>query len=352
LGLVSGPSSRGSDYSPYGLHRVLGPPGVLPQRAERLDPSPPARGGEALIEVERLNIDAASYHQIREEQGGDPDRMRDRVLGIVRERGKLHNPVTGSGGMLIGTVREVGERRTDLRPGDRIATLVSLTLTPLVIEDLSGWDGSSEQAPATGHAILFEASPFARLPADLSDGVALALFDVAGAPAQVARLAPGRQATLVVGAAGKSGLLSMVAARGRSQRVLGLVPDASGSETLRQLGFDEVVTADATDPIGCLGAAIEAFGGGEDGVTDLLVNCVNVPGTEAASILLTREGGTVSFFSMATSFTAAALTAEGLGKDVTMVIGSGYVPGHAAVALDLVRRDPALRSVLEGRFGD
>jgi L-erythro-3,5-diaminohexanoate dehydrogenase len=348
---VSRPSSRGDDYSPYGLHRVLGPRGVLPQRADRLDPSPPARGGEALIEVERLNIDAASYHQIREEQGGDGDRMRDRVLGIVRERGKLQNPVTGSGGMLIGTVREVGEGRADLRPGDRIATLVSLTLTPLAIEDLSGWDGTSEQAPATGHAILFETSPFARLPGDLSDGLALAMFDVAGAPAHVARLAPGRRATLVLGAAGKSGLLSMVAARGRSERVLGLVPDPAGVQILRRLGFDEVVMADATDPIGSVGAAGEAFGDGDDGVADLVVNCVNVPGTEAASILLTREGGTVCFFSMATSFSAAALTAEGLGKDVTMVIGSGYASNHAAVALELVRGNPALRSVLEERFG-
>ena len=347
---MSRPSSRGDDYSPYGLHRVLGPRPVLPQRAERLDPSPPPRGGEALIEVERLNIDAASYHQIREEQGGDPDRMRDLVLGIVRERGKLQNPVTGSGGMLIGTVREVGEGRADLRPGDRIATLVSLTLTPLAIEDLSGWDGTSEQAQARGHAILFETSPFARLPEDLSDGLALALFDVAGAPAQVARLAPGRRAALVLGAAGKAGLLSMVAARGRSERVLGLVPDPAGVEILRRLGFDEVVMADATDPIGSVGAAREAFDG-DDGVADLVVNCVSVPGTEAASILLTREGGTVCFFSMATSFSAATLTAEGLGKDVTMVIGSGYAPNHAAMALELVRRNPALRSVLEERFG-
>ena len=50
------------------------------------------------------------------------------------ERGKQHNPVTGSGGMFIGYVREIGERlrdRIDLKAGDRIASLVSLTLTPL-----------------------------------------------------------------------------------------------------------------------------------------------------------------------------------------------------------------------------
>jgi L-erythro-3,5-diaminohexanoate dehydrogenase len=343
--METGPSA----YSPYGLHRVVAPAGVLPQRAHRLDPSPPPVGGEALIEVERLTLDAASHHQLSEEQGGDPERMRRRVLEIVRDRGKLHNPVTGSGGMLIGTVREVGGRRADLGPGNRIATLVSLTLTPLALDDISGWDGA-EQVPARGHAILFETAPFARLPDDLSDEAALALFDVAGAPAQVGRLATGRRATLVLGAGGKSGLLSMAAAAGRSERVLGLVRDDAEAATLRRLGFDEVVVTDATDPIEALEAAGRAFGG-RDGVADLVVSCVNVPGAEAAAILLAEEGGTVCFFSMATSFTAAALTAEGLGKDVRMVIGSGYVPGHAEAALELVRSEPGLRAALEERFG-
>jgi L-erythro-3,5-diaminohexanoate dehydrogenase len=337
-------------YSPYGLHRVLDPPGVLPQQARRLDPSPPARGGEALIEVERLNLDAASFHQIREEQDGEVTAMRARILGIVRDRGKMHNPVTGSGGMLFGTVVDVGDSRTDLAPGDRVATLVSLTLTPLALEDLPDWDGSTEQIPARGQAILHETAAYARLPEDMSDRLALAIFDVAGAPAQVLRLAHGRRRTLVVGAAGKSGLLSMVAARGLSERVLGLVHHDEGVETLRRLGFDEVAVADATDPVGCLRSAARAFGGDESGLADLIVNCVNIPGTEGTSILLAEEGGTVYFFSMATSFTAAALIAEGLGKDVTMIIGSGYAPGHAETALRVVRENPDLRSVLEERF--
>jgi L-erythro-3,5-diaminohexanoate dehydrogenase len=337
-------------YSPYGLHRVLEPAGTLPQQARRLDPSPPPRGGEALIEVERLNLDAASFHQIREEQGGDAGAMRRRVLEIVRDRGKMHNPVTGSGGMLIGTVREVGEGRTDLAPGDRVATLISLTLTPLSVQDLSAWDGGSEQVPARGHAILHETAAYARLPEDMSDRLALAIFDVAGAPAQVLRLARRRRRTLVVGAGGKSGLLSMVAARGLSERVLGVVHHDEGLSILRRLGFHDVVVADATDPVGCLRTAGAAFGEDEAGVADLVVNCVNVPGTEGTSILLAEEGGTVYFFSMATSFTSAALIAEGLGKDVTMIIGSGYVPGHAEIALRVVRENPDLRAVLEERF--
>jgi L-erythro-3,5-diaminohexanoate dehydrogenase len=115
------------------------------------------------------------------------------------------------------------------------------------------------------------------------------------------------------------------------------------------LGFEDVIVADARDSVGALRAATEALGGDDRGVADLVVSCVNVPGTEGASILLAREGGTVLFFSMATSFTSCALLAEGLGKDVRLLIGSGYVPGHADLALAMMREHPDLRRVLEER---
>jgi L-erythro-3,5-diaminohexanoate dehydrogenase len=80
------------------------------------------------------------------------------------------------------------------------------------------------------------------------------------------------------------------------------------------------------------------------------VVCVDVPGCEGGAILSTKQGGTVIFFSMATSFTAAALGAEGLAADVTMLIGNGYVPGHAEYALHLLRTSPGVRRLFETRL--
>jgi L-erythro-3,5-diaminohexanoate dehydrogenase len=329
------------DASPYGLHRVVSPPGVLPQQADVLDTSLPLRAGEVMIDVERLNLDAASFHQLVEETGGHPEELRMRVISIVKSRGKMHNPVTGSGGMLIGTVAGVGEGRSEPVRGDRIATLVSLTLTPLVLYSIAEWDGASEQVPAEGYAILFESGIYARLPEDLPDRLALAVLDVAGAPAQVARLAEAGSRVLVIGGGGKAGVLCLFAARDAGAEPVALVPTEDEASVVRQLGFEAVV-ADATDPV----AAMEIGSHG----SDLVVNCVNVPGTEGASILLAREGGTVLFFSMATSFTAAALGAEGMGRDVRMVIGSGYVPGHAELAMELLRRHEDLRELFESRY--
>src|SRR6188508_3386326 len=160
---------------PVGMHRVMEPLGVLPQAARRLDTDRVIRDDELRVRVERLNLDAASFRQLAGKHGGDGAAVRREVLKIITSRGKMQNPVTGSGGMLVGTVEEVGEGSPlGLAVGDRIATLVSLTLTPLVIEDgLARWDGCTEQVPADGYAILFGRSIAARLPADLPVPLAL-----------------------------------------------------------------------------------------------------------------------------------------------------------------------------------
>src|SRR5260370_41255658 len=89
--------------SPLGLHRVIDPPGVLPQAAWRLDPDPQIASDEVRVRVDRLNLDAASYRQIRETYAGDPDKIRAAVLEIIATRGKIHNPVTRSAGSPTGT---------------------------------------------------------------------------------------------------------------------------------------------------------------------------------------------------------------------------------------------------------
>ncbi|MFD2080504.1 L-erythro-3,5-diaminohexanoate dehydrogenase [Actinopolymorpha cephalotaxi] len=349
--------------SPIGLHRVLEPAGALPQAATRLDTRPELWPDEVRVRVERLNLDAASYRQLRVAHGGDGAAVRRAVAEIVRAGGKMHNPVTGSGGMLVGTVEEAGPASPlGLAPGDRIATLVSLTLTPLVIEDdLAGWDGLGEQVPCSGYAILFGRSIAAKLPADLPAPLSLAVLDVCGAPALTARVVAeyanraggeggaGRTAptVCVVGAAGKSGSLSLAAARrAGAVRTIGVVPVDSEARALERAGLaDEVRIADARDPV-ALAEAVEKAGG----PADVTVVCVDVPGCEGGAVLATAAGGTVIFFSMATSFSAAALGAEGLAADVTMLVGNGYVPGHAAYALDLLRAEDGVRALFEARM--
>jgi L-erythro-3,5-diaminohexanoate dehydrogenase len=338
-------------HFPTGLHRVLAPAGALPQSAERLDTRAELWPDETRIRVERLNLDAASFRQLERKHTGDGAAIRAEVLEIVRTRGKMHNPETGSGGMLIGTVEEVGPQATlGLAVGDRVATLVSLTLTPLVIEDdLAGWDGRSEQVPAKGYAILFGRSIAARLPDDLPTELSLAVMDVCGAAALTHRVVSTYIAPTVsvIGAAGKSGSLAAASARAAgADKVIGVVPHEGEASLLAAAELvDAVVVADARDPVG-LSTAVAAAGG----PADVTVVCVDVPGCEGGAILSTAEQGTIVFFSMATSFSAAALGAEGLAADVTMLIGNGYAPGHAEHALRLLRDTPGVRRLFESRM--
>lgn len=337
-----------------GLHRVKADRPTLPQAAAVLDARPGLWPDEVRIDVERLNLDAASFRQLETKHTDasglvDRDGIRAEVLSIIRSRGKMQNPVTGSGGMLIGTVAEVGpESPLGLVVGQRVATLVSLTLTPLAISDaLAAWDATDEQVPTSGHAVLFGRSIAAVLPHDLPESLALAVLDVCGAPALVDRTMRSYTSptVMVIGGGGKSGSLSLAAARRTALRTIGVVPTSAEAERLRAAGLaDAVVVADARDPLALRDAVLDA-----GGPADVTVVCVDVPGCEGGAVLATADGGTIIFFSMATDFAAAALGAEGLVADVTMLIGNGYVPGHADFALDLIRSEPGVRRLFEMR---
>jgi L-erythro-3,5-diaminohexanoate dehydrogenase len=193
------------------------------------------------------------------------------------------------------------------------------------------------QIEVEGQAILFASGLYARLPGDIPEPVALAILDVAGAPAQTARLVRPGDTVLVVGGGGKSGTLCVYEARkraGPAGRVIGLSPFAKDCERMRKLGWvDHAVQVDATDAVAMMEAIARVTAGQ---MADVTINCVNIQNTEMGSILSTRERGKIYFFSMATSFTAAALGAEGVGKDVEMIVGNGYAKDHAVYALALL----------------
>lgn len=355
----------------YGCHRVIEPKGVLPQAAwrvdNRIDPQPgpdQAAEYELVVDVERLNIDAASFRQMEHAAHAAGEDVAAGVARRVREtvatRGKMHNPVTGSGGMLLGRVRHVGQKlgapHNSLRPGDSIATLVSLTLTPLLLDDVLSVHVDTHQLDVRGTAVLFESGIWSRLPDHVPEAVALSALDVAGAGPQVARLVRERRASrvLILGGGGKSGLLCAAAAkRAGAQRIVGIENAPRAAQEAAALPYyDCVLSGDAADPLALAQTATAAANPSGDPLEyDLVISCVSAPHAEMAAILCTRERGTVYFFSMATSFTAAALGAEGVSKDIDMLIGNGFCADHAAQTLELLRSEEPLRALFIKRYG-
>ncbi len=335
----------------FGTHRVLEPKGTLPQPAWKIDNDMNIYDNEILIDVQTLNIDSASFTQIKEQAEGEVDRIKEIMLDIVEKRGKHHNPVTGSGGMLIGTIEKIGpalEGKTDLKVGDKIATLVSLSLTPLKIDKIKEVRKDIDQVDIEGKAILFESGIYAILPQDIPENLALSVLDVAGAPAQTAKLVKPGDTVLVIGGAGKSGMLCLYEAKKRAGitgKVICLTHSEKSIERAKGANLaDEYIVADATKPVEVMEKVKEVTDGE---MADITINCVNVTNTEMSSILATKDEGLIYFFSMATSFTKAALGAEGVGRDTTMIIGNGYTKGHAKIALEIMRESETLRKLYE-----
>lgn len=333
----------------YGTHRVVEPAGILPQPATKICNDMEIYSNEILIDVIALNVDSASFTQIEEEAGHDVEKIKTKIKEIVAEKGKMQNPVTGSGGMLIGTVEKIGDElveKTGLKIGDKIATLVSLSLTPLRIDEIIDIKPDIDRVEIKGKAILFESGIYAVLPKDMSETLALAALDVAGAPAQVAKLVRPCQSVVILGSAGKSGMLcayEAVKRVGPTGNVIGLVRNETEKALLSRVSSKiNIVVADATKPMEVLDVVLAANGGKE---VDVAINCVNVANTEMSTILPVREFGVAYFFSMATSFTKAALGAEGVGKDINMIVGNGYTVDHAAITLEELRESAELREI-------
>lgn len=345
----------------YGTHRVIEPQGVLPQPARVLNNDmSEIWDNELLIDVIRLNVDSASFHQIKTklQKQGHTDLEKafaEHAIDLTERTGKHKNEDTGSGGMLIGRVAQIGpkfEMKEKIAVGDKIASLVSLSLTPLKINKVKQVLLDKDQVEIEGQAILFSSGIYAKLPDDMDENLALSVLDVAGAPTQVERLVNPGDTVVIIGANGKSGVLCNAMARERadvSGRVIGIVRNPSYIETCLQTGCHDVIIANATDAL-TIEREVKKLTDGR--MADVVINVVNIEDTELPSIMACRDRGIVYFFSMATSFTKAALGAEGIGADVDMILGNGYAHDHAIISLDLLRRNPTLMKIFKERYTD
>jgi L-erythro-3,5-diaminohexanoate dehydrogenase len=335
----------------YGFHRVLNEEGVLPQGAKKLDNDFSVKyDNEYLIEVEKLNIDAASFKQIKESVNSDKEAMKKKIMEIVKEKGKMQNPVTGSGGVLIGTITYVGEniKNPEFKLGDKIVTLVSLSLTPLSLSEVTDLDLTKDRVFVKGEAVLFESGIASVIDPTLPESLSMALLDVAGAPAQAKRLVQKDQDLVVLGT-GKSGLLVISQARqqiGNGKIIAIDLFDTNKDFLLENNYIDHFIVADAKKPIEVYNKIKEIL----PNLADLVINTANVPDTEMASIMPVKDEGIVYLFNMASNFQKAALGAEGVAKDITIIVGNGYAKNHAKITYDLIKSDLVLKDFFMNRY--
>ena len=324
----------------YGFHRVISPKGLVPQAADTVDNSPKIlHPSETLVSVKKLHLDSTSMRELHENYKDIPAR----ILEIVNTRGKMHNPATNSGGVLLGSLM-INGKGVELG-NEEIVSLVSLSAIPLHLTSVKDIRGDTVCVEET--AVLFDSYPYAVIPKDFFADLALSALDISSICPQLKRLLREGDSLGVIGC-GKAGITAMAMARSlalQSIKIFGMDWADGQIEKVKSLGYaDDVKKINAQNAEEVYKYSMSVT---NDKGFDIVFNCVNVHNTETSSILATREGGIIVFFSMATEFHKAALGTDATGKDVTMLIGNGIAKCQSDMMFDLLRRDAKLRSYFE-----
>ncbi|MDD5832880.1 MAG: sigma 54-interacting transcriptional regulator [Clostridiales bacterium] len=343
----------------YGPYRTVKPEGTLPNLAWKLDNSLPIRADEMLIDVRVINVNAASFGQIAVECGNDPLQIARKITSIVSLRGKLHNPITGTGGTLMGIVEEIGPEHPQygkVKKGDAICTLASTSMTPLAIDSIQKVNMNTRQIAARGHAILFRDSIFAKVPEGWNPNIFLAIVGEAGSCCESAVHCSTGSTVVLLGASEKVGIMSMFSIReklGSSGRLIAVTRKAEQYEALKALGVtDQIIVSDFRKPLSALKEIRDRLKDSGIEEVDYTVDCSNTPGHEMLGILLTKECGTVYFANPAVNYSEASLGAEGIGKEIDIFFYRGYLKGHVDYCIKLTEKNPVILKWFSKRYSD
>ena len=337
-------------FDELGLSRPLEPANSTLQYAWKIDNDMALRPGEILISVKIINLNHTSFNELVDESEFDEMLFCKRIMDIISQRGKLHNPVTGTGGMLYGRVLKMDPQYKnlyDVQVGDDIISLSSLSVTPIQLDKIVSVDFSRAQLAVEGKCILFSNSPITKAPTDLPPKIVVSALDEAGTPTKAYNIIKPNDKVLIIGASGKSGALASFAAHKKLQgsgSIVGIVLDQFHRERLRTCTFfDDVVVADASNiQLVCQSKELAKY----MDTFDVVINCVNKPGTELLTLLTVKPQGTIFFATMGSDYKLAALTTECIGKEVTMIPYIGLVANHAEFTLNLLREYPSMHDFL------
>ena len=327
----------------YGTSRVLEPKFVMPASAWRLDNSRNIRSDEMRVSLERVHLEGTSFKQITGEMGRDPKRVKQAIIDIVIRRGKLHNPVTDTGGVLCGKVEMIGdeyENRYGLKVGDMVIVNASLSSLPMHLEDIDDIDWVFNQFTAKGYVICHSGIPIIKINDTIPVRALLFALDESGTLAKLSKLLEGKRRFLIVGNNILSNILYGYVIRrslmdeceiicALDKRTASSLA-GEGIERLSTFVFDEIHLIDILKPIEC----VQQLG---QSAYDLSVNCAEVPGAETLNILATKSGGTVLFANLINNLNIALYLTESIAKELTILSADGYMEGYADFDIEIIK---------------
>lgn len=328
----------------YGMARVKEPKFVLPTCAWRLDNNRKIRPNELRIAIRRIHIETTNFKQLDLESGGNEEKIKEKIIDIVIKRGKLHNPVTDTGGVVYGVVEEIGEEYTNeqgLKPGDEVVCNASLATVPLYIDRITEVDKVFSQIDAEGYAILFDEIPVIKKRDDVPIDLLLFTLDQSGTLYTAAQKAKNKDKILIVGNNIMTNLLYGYVVRREANpnaQVICLMDKrmsvrAEGETIDRILAqvFDGIRYGNILRPMECM----RVFS--SDSLFDLSINCADIPGAETVSILATKYAGTVIFANLINNYNISLYITESTSKQIEIHCADGYLAEYEDFDIQLIK---------------
>lgn len=345
----------------FGVSRVLEPRGAVPATAWKLDNSTEISDREVLVGIEKLNIEWDSFQQICSSCGFNENRIRAKILDIVDKRGKMHNPFTGTGGCLLGTVEKTGRAyEGPLREGDRVYCLASLCGIPIDIDEIGNVDFNYGQIEVKGHAVLFETSPVFAADETLGETYTMSAINEAGCLLTARNMAEERNAVNIA-VIGRNACTSVIYASAvkkasPSAEVTAIIDenlrgelDIETIEAAVSPDVDHVILADLSDPADtyerlkaedrqCCGA-------------DMVIVAEDIYGAETLAVFMARPLGCIYFTTVENHYAIAQTVAESIGKSVYMFLFDQYIRDYPLFTMDVVRSSKTVLDRLDEMYG-
>lgn len=331
-------------FEDYGINRVIEPNNVLPTSAWRIDNNREIYPNEIRISIRKLHIETTNFKQLCLESNNDPEKIKERIMDIVIKRGKLHNPITDTGGVAYGVVEKIGAEYNNangLKIGDEVICNASLATIPLYISRISKVDMAFSQIDAEGYAIAFNKCPVVKMPGDLPVNLLLYVFDESGSLYSVSKCAEGKNNFLVVGNNLLTNLLFGYAVRrvaGPNAKIVCLIDKNSdiiikgeSADSLLASIFSEIHYGNILQPTNCLERIDLA------GEFDLCINCADIPGAETINVLATKPRGTVYFANLINNYNIALYITESVSREIEIKGAEGYIAHYDEFDIELVR---------------
>ena len=341
----------------FGLNRVIEPAGSLPVTAWKLDNDPELKKGEIRIRLSGIVLERENFFQLCSVCDNDDEKIRERIIKIVKERGKFHNPYTESSALFIGTIEETspGFDLGKLKLGDDVICLTPMAGLPASIDEIGEIDVNYGRIRCTGYAICFETVQMVKIdePYAMSTIHLVRALEEEGSIYGIScELKPRKiNKAAIIGSNIAEAIYysQMVKDSNDSPVTVKFVIDGAyfAGITREDLKIifgplvDGIYFVDLSKP---MEAVKKIMSMEEENGFDAVINLENIKGCESVASLISKDNGLVCYTSMNNRYCHGLLVVDCLGKDITHYGLDGYSSNAYEFALTIVEQtEPALR---------